>query len=271
VRSRVLLACAISLVLLVAAPLAARAANEDDGASVLHTGRCLAATAHRPVTGLESSSTRFQLYLSSRDLQIRNEVLLNSGAAAAAMTWRRGTQQGAGGSASLCMQTNGNLVLRASGAVVWSTHTAGTGGHNYALLRNNGRLVVRTGGDRTVWSSHTTPVLLKAGDRLSSGNTLRNDTDPRGSTHLQMQTGGDLVLTRDTVMVWHTATSVRGSYLLVTTMGRLAIYTPAHHVVWRSAAVGRTPLLTVAQLGRLALESFATGRCWVRPAGGRCL
>jgi hypothetical protein len=269
-KFRVLLACAVALAALIVAPLSARAANVDVGGSVLHTGHCLAATASQPVALLSSFSTRFALVLDRSNLRIRNELMLTDSIGAGYTTWIRSANRIGARSASLCMQTNGNLVLRGNGSVAWSTHTAGTGAHNYALMRNNGRLVVRTASDRTVWSSHTTRVLLKAGDRLESGHTLTNLTDPSRVTHLQMRTSGDLVLSRGRTTVWHTDTHVPGSYLLVTSAGRMAVYSPAQHLVWRSTAVGRTPLLTVERAGQITLKSFTTGRCATRPAESAC-
>jgi hypothetical protein len=270
VRSRVLVACAVVFATVLAAPLSARAANEDDGSNVLHTGHCLVTTASRPVVALSSLSTRFELVLYRTKLLIHNEVMVTSAAAAGYTTWVRTANRSDAVRATLCMQTNGNLVLRGNGVVAWSTRTSGTGGHNYALMRNNGRLVVRTASDRTVWSSHTTAVLLKAGDRLGSGRTLTNYTDPTRITHLQMQAGGDLVLSRGATTVWHTGTHVPGSYLLVTSTGRLAVYTATQHLVWRSRAVGPDPLLTVERAGRITLRSFATGQCSTRPADRAC-
>jgi hypothetical protein len=219
------------------------------------------------VAALQSSSRRFELVLTRRDLLIHNEVLLTNSSAAGYTTWDRVASDDQAGTARLCMQRNGNLVLRGDGVVAWSSHTAGTGAHNYAFLRNSGRLVVRTARDRTVWSSHTTAVLLTAGDRLSSGRSLRNFTNPHAVTRLTMRESGDLVLTRGTTTVWRTNTHVEGSYLKVLSNGRLALHGPAGRLIWRSTAVGGTPLLTVAGLGRITLESFVSGRCWVRPAG----
>jgi hypothetical protein len=267
VRSHAILACAVTVTAFLAGPAPAGAANEDDGGRVLHTGRCLVASAKHPAAMLASRSNRFVLVLSPTSLYVHNEVRLSGGMAAAYTTWRRAT----GGSASsLCMQRNGNLVLRGGGKVAWSSRTAGTGAHNFAVLRDTGRLLVRTAGGRTVWSTHTTPVLMRAGDRLASGSALRNATDPAHVTRLRMRRDGDLVLTRGTAFVWHSGTAVRGSYLVVTARGRLVVRGPDGSRVWSSASVGEMPLLTVRTAGRLTFESFATGRCWVRPSGATC-
>ncbi len=268
-KYRVGLACAVSAAALVAIPLPARAANVDDASNILRAGDCLVVGATRPAAALQSSSGRFALVLTRRDLMIHNEVLLTSSSAAGYTTWRRAASHVPAGAVRLCMQRNGNLVLRSDGVAAWSSRTAGTGAHNYAVLRDGGSLVVRTAAGRPVWSSRTTAVLLTAGDRLLSGRSLRNVTNPHAVTRLTMRASGDLVLTRGTTTMWRTDTHVEGSYLTVLLHGQLALHGPAGRLIWRSTAVGSKPLLTVAGLGRITLESFASGRCWVRP-GGAC-
>jgi hypothetical protein len=261
-----LLACLASAAAVLTTALPANA-SQTSGSNVLSTGQCLSADATHPGDALQSANTRFELALTRTALFIHNEVMLTADTAAGYTTWQQMANRRAGGSARLCMRTDGNLVLRGDDGVMWSSHTAGSGAHNYAIMRNNGRLVVRTGSGQRVWTSNTTPVLLTAGDRLLGGQTLRNMTSADGVTRLAMQPNGDLVLSRGATTVWHSRTGIEGAHLEVTTAGQLVIRTPAGKAIWQSTAVGSTPLLTVAQHGRITLESFDTGRCWARPQG----
>ena len=53
----------------------------------------------------------------------------------------------------LCMQGDGNLVIRnsSSGEALWSTHTSGS--NFYAKFQNNGNLVVKNSSGKSKWSS----------------------------------------------------------------------------------------------------------------------
>jgi len=55
----------------------------------------------------------------------------------------------------LVMQTDGNLVLYAAGAAVWSTGTNGTGTQNRLVMQSDGNLVIYTQLNHPVWSSKT--------------------------------------------------------------------------------------------------------------------
>jgi hypothetical protein len=266
-RVRVLLIAVLIGAGSLAVPATARAAVPGDG-NVLETGHCLTASAAHPAATLQSLSRRFELVLTRTDLYIHDEVLLTETSAAGYATWRQAANHRRGSWARLCMRADGNLVLSGEDGVAWSSHTAGTGTHNYAMMRNNGSLVVRTRHDERVWSSFTTAVLLKAGDRIHSGRSLRNYTGADSPTRLEMRRDGNLVLARGWTTEWQTKTHVPGSYVEVTAMGRLVVRSPAGRAVWRSGAVGAIPLLTVSTHGRITLESFASGSCWARPAGG---
>jgi hypothetical protein len=233
----------------------------------LGAGQCMTTSTRRPVVDLPSRSGAFDLVLSRTKLFIHDEVLLTARTAAGYTTWSQPVNHGSATSARLCMERDGNLVLRGDSAVAWSTHTSGSGAHNYARMRDDGALVVRTGTGRLVWSSRTTRVLLTAGDRLRSGGLLRNTAAPGGVTSLAMQRDGDLVLRRDRIVEWRSGSRVAGAHLNVTSGGRLVVRAPSGRAVWRSTAVGGTPLLTVATRGRITLESFATGGCWAQPDG----
>jgi hypothetical protein len=248
----------------------AEAVNEDAYTSVLHTGHCLEAGGRNPATYLESTSTRFDLELYAGQLDITNRIHATASTSASYSTWlvlRRPADVRVRRS-TLCMQTNGNLVMRNDGTAVWSSHTAGSGHHNTALIRNDGAFVVRSAPGKRVWSTHTTAVLMKVGDSLRPGATLTNATSPYGHTHLTMQRSGNLQLYRDRALVWQTDTHTRGSYLTISSRYRLVVRTPGGSILWRSAAVGRGAVLTVAQKGRMTFDSVFGGLCWQRPQSG---
>jgi hypothetical protein len=255
---------AVAVSVAVAQP--AQATNEDAFGSTLHTGHCLTTSPKEPLVYLESPSERFRLYFSGGDLQLDNEVRVPRGSSAGYEIWDRTADHNRGTSSTLCMQKDGNLVFRGHrGFVAWSTHTSGTGRHNYASVTGSGRLVVRTSTGGTVWSSGTTAVLLRVGDRVASGTVLSNYTAPGRTTHLEMRKSGDLVLTHGTTTVWHTNSHIRGSYLEVTSTGRLVVYSPKHRAVWKSRRVGHNAVVMVAQSGRLTINDDYTRICWVRP------
>lgn len=257
---------AVGVVFGVSTAASAAPINPDDLAAVLPSGHCLIAQGNYPLAELVSPSGRIELQLDwSGQLNLHNDVNVTAFVGAGAETWfgayaHRGTTR-----STLCMQRNGDLVLRRNGHVAWHTHTAGKAAHGSARVLNSGALVVRTTANTTVWSSHTTAVLMVAGDHLFAGQSLVNRTYPHSWTTLQMRRSGDLALLRNHRVVWHTATHIPGSYLLVTASGRIDILNPHHHVIWRSRAVGRDALFSVAQRGRITLDNLRDRRCWRRP------
>jgi hypothetical protein len=264
------LCAAVLAIGLATAASADAATNPDDGSNILPTGHCLRVVGPRDDARLETANQRFTLYVSNSDITIQNDVDPGHSHDAESPIWDRygpGARRG-----SLCMHPSGNLVFRSGGDVVWSSHTRGSGRHNYAKLLATGSLVVRTRTGRTVWSTHTSAVLMKPGDRLDSGHRLVNRTYPGHTTKLEMRHGGDLVLLESGQPVWRTGTHRSGAYLTVTRAGRMAVRTSAGHTVWRSPAVGRHPVLSVDQLGSISLwNQVAHGRCWDRPAGRGCV
>ena len=56
---------------------------------------------------------------------------------------------------SLCMQSDGNLVLYQGSTALWWSNTAGTGSNNRINMQPDGNLVMYTGGGTKVWSTNT--------------------------------------------------------------------------------------------------------------------
>lgn len=254
---------------LLALPAAAAAApiNPDDMQPVLPSGHCMLAQRDYPSVELRSRSGRVELYLNrNAQLELDDHVEVAGSGGEGYPIWFAVDPRGTAKQATLCMQRDGDLVLRRDGHALWHTHTAGKAVHGVARVLDSGALVVRTTHNTTVWSSHTTTVLMVARDRLAPGHALVNRTYPHSWTTLRMRRTGDLVLLHNGRVVWHTGTYIRGSYLLVTKAGRIDILTPQHRVIWRSHAVGRATVFTVAQQGRITLLNQNSRHCWQRPA-----
>jgi hypothetical protein len=266
VHRSILAAGLLLLGTLVAAPSAGAAGNDDAFSPQLPSGHCLQATRSDPAPELDSANGRFQLWLWYQgQLQLENHIDSPVGGYGYPI-WDPVALKSGVRTAALCMQRNGDLVVHQGTRFVWHTGTATTAAGGYARLLDTGRLVVRTKAGKTVWSSSTTAVLMAAGDKLPSGQVLVNRTYPGSTTILEMRTNGDLVLRRNGTTTWHSNTHVRGSYMYITTTGRMAIATPAHKAIWNTRAVGRYPLLRVTQLGRLTLQERPNGACYVFPA-----
>jgi hypothetical protein len=267
---RALMGLVVVLFVVLAGPaVATPSVNGDPWTPVLLAGHCIQTSKNDGLDKLESRSQRFQLVL-SRDGQLSLDDQVDFGAAGSAgyTTWDayipRPDQLGH--RSSLCMTGSGDLVLRKDSQIVWQTGTAGEATGGRARLIDTGHLVVATATGRVVWSSRTTAVLLAHGDRVRSGATLVNRTYPGSTTRLRMDTDGDLVLTRNHDTVWQTDTHARGSELVITAAGRMAIRSPHGTTVWHSPAEGRYTILRIAQGGRIVLGSAThDNRCWVRP------
>jgi hypothetical protein len=261
---------AVTFLGVMAVPAAAAAGvNTDRGTNALPAGHCLKTLKNVALVQLESRSQRFQLDMfDDGQLSLENQVELR-GVGEGYTTWDaylppKGKE---GHRASLCMSRGGDLVLRKDSHIVWRSGTAGKAPGGQARLTDSGRLVVRTVNRRIVWSSRTTAVLLIRGDRVPSGSTLVNRTFPGSTTRLQMSKDGDLVLQRNRDTVWRTDTHARGSALVITATGRMAIRSPHGKTLWRSPAEGSGAILRVAQSGRLVLDNSKDDiHCWVRPA-----
>ena len=241
--------------------------NADEFTPFLPSGHCLVTSRNEPTIQLWSASRRFQLFLfDDGQLTLQNEIQYRGAGSQSYPTWTPYWPRKMTPGARLCMSTSGDLVLSKHGTTLWHTKTSGRAKGGKAQLTDGGRFVVRTSTGRVVWSSDTTAVLLRAGDRLMSGSTLVNRTHPGSTTRLTMSTSGDLVLMRNHTVVWHTKTHARGSHLTVTSAGHMSVITSTGYVVWRSAYEGHRPVLTIAQKGRFVFAGLTRSGCYVRPS-----
>lgn len=239
--------------------------------NTLCAGQSLHTTRHTTWT-LQSSDRRFLLYLVGPQLWLQETETRSSGRTASDVVWKvhNAKFDSASRDGTLSMQHNGNLVLRTrKGAVVWSSHTAGTGHHNRVTLRNSGNLVMQAASGQVVWSSHTGRGLLIPGQDLPSGQRLINrfgaGTLP---LRLTMSRAGDLVLRHGSRRTWASGTHVAGSTLRFRPNGRLVVVTRAGRVVWHTAAFGKGSVLRLELGGRLIISNG--GKCWSRPATAGC-
>ena len=245
--------------------------GQCDYQDTLCAGQSLYTTRHTAWT-LQSSNRHFLLYLVGPQLWLQQTEIRSSGRTVSDVAWKVHNPKfdGATGDGTLSMQRNGNLVQRTrKGAIVWSSHTAGTGHHNRVTLRNTGDLVMRSSDGRVVWSSHTGRGLLIPGQGLASGQRLINrfgaGTLP---LRLTMSRAGDLILRHGSRRTWHSGTHVTGSTLRFRPDGRLVVVTPAGRAVWHTRAFGKGSLLRLELGGRLIVSN--SGRCWSRPAAAGC-
>ncbi|MCW2783748.1 MAG: hypothetical protein JWP74_265, partial [Marmoricola sp.] len=144
---------------------------------------------------------------------------------------------------ALKLRTDGNLVLESSrGAVLWSSHTAGTGTHNRLVLGARGGLVMYTSSNREVWSAHTGSIFLPAGRDLGAGQRLIATPNQAGGGRidatLTMKPDGNLVSRCGRHVVWQTHTHVPGSILRLRNDAGLVVMTPSHKVVWSAHTGG---------------------------------
>ena len=188
----------------------------------------------------------------------------------------------ANGMATLTMQTDGNLVMRAGGQLLWTSNTHGRG--NFAqvqvsgnlgifsssnkmlwgtrtkgvgaalVLQNTGNLTLTSGG-RLLWNTRTLATVLRPKAHLGPGQFLVGT----GGERLLMQPDGNLVVYRGSTALWSTSTYVRGSYATVQTDGNFVVFTPQRKPVWASNTngSGSSNRLAVAGDGNVKL---LTGR-----------
>lgn len=207
------------------------------------------------------------------------------------------------GSHRLVMQTDGNLVVRRSdNSVQWQTGTSTPG--STLLLRDDGVLVVRTPGGATSWSSSTlgfgTERLVLDADgtvrvwtgfwtatrRLTSlvtvwSSTATGPTDrlPRGrllgpgasivspdrSYTATMQTDGNLVFRRGSLVVWHSGTrdASRTAYARFNADGNLTVTGQDDRLLFSAQMGGRGGVATVAKSdGTLQIVTASGAAIW---------
>jgi hypothetical protein len=145
------------------------------------------------------------------------------------MRWTSGTENATMPATVLAMQSDGNLVLSRGSTVLWST---GTSGNNDAVLGLNaeGRLVVRATDGRELWAP--TVTLMAANAKLTKGQQV-----PCGdSCRFALQTDGNLVLSRNNVVLFATGTQVVDvANVTMQGDGNLVVFGSGNEVRWSSA------------------------------------
>jgi hypothetical protein len=200
-------------------------------------------------------------------------VLLKSGAE---RLWASGTA--GSGATHAEMRAGGNLALVGRRKVVWETKTSGNRGARL-VVQDDGNLVVRASDSSTVWESGTvTEWAAAAGDRLRATEALFPGAALTAKTRpltLTLQTDGDLVLARDGVPVWTSATAGRDvTSAVLQEDGNLVLH-GREGTVWASGTGGTTGAQLVLQddgnaaiVDRRDTTSWTTGTT-VWPPGGR--
>ncbi len=172
-----------------------------------------------------------------------------------AVTWSTGTAGQPG--ATLNMQTDGNLVLRAaSGSALWASWTQGHAGARATLLSTGVLAVVSAEGATIWWSGILTPPRT-----LPSGGTL---TAPAGHITLTLQTDGNLVMRRDGAAIWASWTQGHpGSFLTMQGDGNLVLRSSSGVALWATWTRGTTGgSLWVQDNGLLVVYSDAGYPLW---------
>jgi hypothetical protein len=200
-------------------------------------------------------------------------VLLKSGAE---RLWASGTA--GSGATHAEMRAGGNLALVGRRKVVWETKTSGNRGARL-VVQDDGNLVVRASDSSTVWESGTvTEWAVAAGDRLRATEALFPGAALTAKTRpltLTLQTDGDLVLARDGVPVWTSATAGRDvTSAVLQEDGNLVLH-GREGTVWASGTGGTTGAQLVLQddgnaaiVDRRDTTRWTTGTT-VWPPGGR--
>ena len=139
-------------------------------------------------------------------------------------------------STSLAMQTDGNLVLYASGTPLWSSSTALSANDRLAM-QDDGNLVVYNSATVPLWSSDggRTPFQgdqLPAGFQLNTGQAIYS---PSGTYDAVMQADGNFVVYAvGGAAQWSTATGGSGATeVAMQADGNLVVYNPSK-AVWAS-------------------------------------
>ena len=185
--------------------------------------------------------------------------------AAASAVLRQGARLTAGqsiaaGQYTLTMQSDGNLVMRGNGRVLWTTGTAKRAPGGYATVRNDGAFAVRTKAGKSVWNakpagSGASLYIQTNGDLvlynrakkaiwranrpganvMTAGATLRGGQfvqARRNGAKLTMQADGRLVQSGSYGGVVWSKTCVAGSVLSAQADGRLTVTTPTGGICW---------------------------------------
>jgi hypothetical protein len=273
-------ALAVTLTGLALAAPAGASANASAGGSpaVLATGKCLVVS-RDPLDARASRTSRsgvFTVNVTSQSVQLWETETFPDGFSAGTVDWWQFPYPNPGylssDKSTFCMRASGSLVLSTSkGQVIWSSHTAGTGRHNYLRVENDGNLVVYTAHGKAVRQSGTTRSIMIAGTTLSSGAHLVYRVRQQlgiTPTWLIMRRSGDLVLQRDSDVIWSTHTHVKGAHAALLRDGNFVLYSPAGRVLWQSHTRGHDAFLEL-NCSFLGMSYRTSGTSWNAPAGAQ--
>ncbi|KWA10513.1 protease pro-enzyme activation domain-containing protein [Burkholderia territorii] len=201
-----------------------------------------------------------------------NLVLYN--AASGAALWNSGTSGNAG--AYAVFQTDGNFVVYStSGKALWFSSTS-SGSHGQALVvQDDGNMVIYASSvpvfatatsTAGMTNSSSGPAVWSGGVTLGSGQSLASGN---GANVLVMQGDGNLVLLRQGVPRWNSATyNHPGAYAAMQTDGNLVVYSPAGVPLWYSGTNGNPGAATYIQDdGNLVI--YAQAPRWNTNTSGR--
>jgi GH25 family lysozyme M1 (1,4-beta-N-acetylmuramidase) len=172
--------------------------------------------------------------------------------------WQSQTSRNPG--AWFSMQTDGNAVLySAANKPIWYTGTSGTGSAGSFVVQSNGDLTL-TNSSGVTWKAPVAGYdLLMPGYTLKSGQLLH---DLSGQVQALMQGDGNFVLYIGGKAKWSTRTQGNaGAVLKLQTDGNLVIYDTAGNARWNThtATVGNGTNLSMRADGKLVLYKGATG------------
>lgn len=180
-----------------------------------------------------------------------NLVLYNTTNGAA--VWSSRTYGNAG--AYAVFQTDGNFVVYgASGNVLWYSATGGASYGQYLVAQDDGNMVIyrsyvpvfATSTGTSVYTSSTSgSAVWKGGVTLSSGQSF---TSGNGANVLLMQGDGNLVLLRQGIPQWSSATyNHPGAFAVMQTDGNLVVYSSTGVPLWYSGTGGYSGAATYVQ------------------------
>ena len=182
--------------------------------------------------------------------------------------WYTGT--GGEPSTSLAMQTDGNLVLYASGTPLWSSSTALSANDRLAM-QDDGNLVVYNSATVPLWSSDggRTPFQgdqLPAGFQLNTGQAIYS---PSGTYDAVMQADGNFVVYAvGGAAQWSTATGGSGATeVAMQADGNLVVYNPSKAVWASGTAPSNNDNLTMQDDGNLVIYAGNGKALWSKNSG----
>jgi GH25 family lysozyme M1 (1,4-beta-N-acetylmuramidase) len=149
--------------------------------------------------------------------------------------WNSKTAGHAG--ATLTVQTDGNVVIYAKGSktALWNTHTAGFS-NSHLMLQSDGDVQVTTS-TGVAWRSLAAGADTLSGTTSLSGGQYLHSAD--GTMQFAMQTDGNLVAYVGGKAVFNTHTSGNaGAHLALQADGNLVLYSHAGKALWNTHTSG---------------------------------